>query len=125
MSTIEQSQSTEEIFLATKEVFRKQASEAMEEALDKIYTDYLPHVESDTQSNVYFQACDWIRRFISDSLREDDFKIDGLNHSCYDVRKKMFQDNKEELTKVIGEDIINRIKDLESRHSFHWEKSYV
>lgn len=115
----------EEIFLATKEVFRKQASEAMEEALDKIYTDYLPHCSSDTQSNVYFQACDWIRRFMSDSLREDDFKIDGLNHSCYDVRKKMFQDNKEELTKIIGEDIINKIKDLENRHSFHWEKSYV
>jgi hypothetical protein len=111
----------EEIFLETKIVFEKQAAEAIEEVMDKIYTQYLPHVESDTQSNVYFQSSDWIRKYLSDSLREDDFKIDVLSK---DVRDKIWNDHKDELKELITKDVAERLADLEKIHRNDWQHRY-
>jgi predicted transcriptional regulator len=111
----------EEIFLETKVVFEKQAAEAIEEVMDKIYTQYLPHVESDTQSNVYFQSYDWIRKYLSDSLREDDFKIDVLSK---DVRDKIWNDHKDELKELITKDVAERLADLEKIHRSDWQHKY-
>lgn len=115
MKTIEQ------IFLDTKAVFEKQATVAIEEAMDKIYQEYLPHVENDTGSNVYFQSYDWVNRFLSDNLREDDFKIDVL---AKDVRKKIWEDNKEELKELISKDVAERLADLERKLVASWQHKY-
>ena len=112
---------TEEIFLSTKEIFKKQAEEALELAINKIYSDFLPHVESDTQSNVYFQSCDWINRYLSGNLREDDFKIDVLSK---DIRQKIWNENKEELKFLIQKDIQDRLAFLENKLTATWEHKY-
>ena len=111
----------ENIFLETKNIFKEQASQAVEEALDKIYREYLPHVETDTQSNVYFQSTEWIYRYLTDSLREDDFKIDIL---AADIRRKIWDDNKDELKKLISQDVSERLKELEQEHLSYYQHSY-
>lgn len=115
MKTIEQ------IFLETKAVLEKQAKDAVEEVIGKIYVDLLPHVESDTQSNVYFQSTDWIRRYLAGTLREDDFKIDIL---AEDVRRKIWDDNKEELKEFISKDVQERLAYLEKELRASWEHKY-
>jgi hypothetical protein len=112
---------TEQIFLETKAVFEQQAVKAMEEAIDKVYQDLLPHVESDTQSNVFFQSYGWINRYLAGSLREDDFKIDILSE---DVRKKIWDENKEELKELIAKDVQDRLAYLEKEIRASWEHKY-
>jgi hypothetical protein len=120
MTTIEQ------VFLDTKAIFEKQAAEAMEAVMSKIYSEYLPHIENDNYFNVRTQCRDWLERFMNDSLREDDISIKSVTefYSGKDIRAKMFQDNKEELTKIIGKDIVERVYELEQRVAQHWEKRY-
>lgn len=117
----------EQVFLDTKEVFAQQIQEAAQEALDKLYDEYLPHVESDTGFNVAQKARDIVIRYMADSLDEHDLTMLNLNVQMYgkELRKKMFQDNKEELTKAIGQDIIDRLKELEERHQHSWETCYA
>lgn len=115
MKTIEQ------IFLETKAILEKQAAEAMESAIDKVYQDLLPHVESDTQSNVFFQSYDWINRYLAGNLREDDFKIDIL---AEDVRRKIWDENKEELKALIAKDVQERLAYLEKELRASWEHKY-
>ena len=115
MKTIEQ------IFLETKEILEKQAAEAMASVIDKVYQDLLPHVESDTQSNVYFQSVGWIRRYLAGTLQEDDFKIDIL---AEEVRRKIWDDNKEELKELITKDVQERLSYLEKELQASWEHKY-
>ena len=117
----------EQVFLDTKAIFEKQATEALEAAMSKLYADYLPHVEYDNSYNVRQQCRDWLERFMNDSLREDDIELKSVTeyYSGKAIRAKMFQDNKEELTKVIGADIVERVQDLEQRVSQEWEYQYV
>lgn len=108
---------TEEIFLHTKEVFAKQATEAINEALERIYTEYLPHVESDTQSNVYFQTCEWLERFFADKLDNDDIKLSLAKHgwNAQYARQKIYEANKAEIIKAIGEDFEAEIQSLKEQ----------
>lgn len=122
MSTIEV------IFQSTKNIFETQAKEAVQLALDKIYEEYMPFVASDTSFNVAQKARSLLVRFMSDTLDEHDavmLKLELQPYSGKELRKKMFQDNKEELTKVIGEDIIDRLKELEERQKHSWETCYA
>lgn len=105
----------EQVFLNTRTIFEKQAAEAVEQALDKIYTEYLPHVESDTQANVYFQCHDWLYRFFADKLREEDFKVDMLGYQSEAARELMYQKHKEEITQAIGKDLQEKITRLENQ----------
>lgn len=117
----------EQAFLDTKAIFAKQIQDAAQEALDKLYDDYLPHVESDTYYNVAQKARSLLVRFMSDTLDEHDatmLKLELQPYSGKELRKKMFQDNKEELTKAIGEDIIDRLKELEERQRYSHEINY-
>ena len=118
--------SIKEIFEDTQVALSIQMHDAVEEAISKIYAEYLPHVENDTYFNVRALATDWILHFMNDRLNEDDLKLDVhmFGFTGQDIRAKMFQDNREELTKLIGEDIVNRVKDLEERVAHHWEQRY-
>lgn len=118
----------EQAFLDTKAIFAKQIQDAAQEALDKLYDDYLPHVESDTYYNVAQKARSLLVRFMSDTLDEHDatmLKLELQPYSGKELRKKMFHDNKEELTKAIGQDIMDRLKELEERHKQSWETCYA
>lgn len=121
------SKDLESVFLHTKEILREQAAKAVDEAIDKIYTDYLPHVESDTNFNVRQQATNWIERFLADSLRDEDVHIDVFSKHSYRaeaIRQKIYEDNKEEMIAAIGHDIVERVKTLQDRHSAAWEFKY-
>lgn len=118
----------EQVFLGTKEIFAKQIQEAAQEALSKLYDEYLPHVESDTYFNVAQKARGLLVRFMSDTLDEHDatmLKLELQPYSGKQLRQKMFHDNKEELTKAIGQDIIDRLKELEERQKHSWETCYA
>lgn len=106
------SRSIEDIFLATKDILATQAKEAAEKAIDIIYQEYLPHVESDTCYNVRQEARQWLERFFADSLRDDDMKIDFTVSYSFDARKarqKIYEDNKEEIQAAIGKDLQDKI----------------
>lgn len=108
---------TEEVFLSTKDILAKQIEEATREALDKIYFEYLPHVENDTNSNVYFQTCEWLEAFFDGTLNENDnlVKFDiSRRYSSEKARQKIYEANKEEIHAAIGRDLqdeIDRLKD--------------
>jgi hypothetical protein len=110
----------EELFLETKEIFAKQAKEAVEEALDKIYTKYLPHVENDTMSNVYFQSWGWLEKFFAGALQDDDMKIDLTRSGWTEkaARQKMYEENKEEIQAAIGRDLQDKIDSMR-RNGWH------
>ena len=118
--------SIQDIFLETKTIFESQAKVAVQEALDKIYEDYLPHVENDNYFNTRQYARHWILRMMSDGLRQDDIQLWEITkeYDAKDIRQKMFQDNKEELTELIGKDIMERLKVLEERYTNDWERRY-
>lgn len=113
MSTIEQ------IFLDTKAIFAKQAESAIEGALDKIYTEYLPHVESDTYSNVYFQTTSWIADFLADRLGSGDINRHRIateyGHRAAEIRQKIYQDNKAEIVELLGRDYEREIQMLKEQ----------
>ena len=112
----------EEIFLETKAVFARQAAEAADEVLDRIYTEYLPHVETDTQSNQYFQICAWLDKFFSGSLNSEDIQVDLSRYSCEKARQLIYEANKEEITKKIGEDLQNEIDKLKSELNYAYRR---
>lgn len=117
----------EQIFEETSVKFRQQMIDAVEEAIEGVYADYLPHVESDNAFNVAQKARSLLVRFMDDSLDEHDktmLKLELQPYTGKQLRAKMFEDNREELTKLIGEDIIQRVKDLEERVAQNWEVRY-
>lgn len=120
------SKSIEEIFTATQTKIRAQMIDAVEAAIEGVYAEYLPHVENDNYFNVRQCARDWLIRLMSDSLRDEDIKLWEItsDFTGQGIRAKIFQDNKEELTKLIGQDIVDRVKDLEERIAQHWERYY-
>ena len=103
----------EQIFLESKDLFET----AARDALDKVYGEYLPFVESDTMSNVHFRTCDWLERFFSDSLREDDIKIDLTRYGWDNekARQKIYEANKAEITEAIGKDWQAEIQSLKEQ----------
>lgn len=109
----------EKVFLDTKAIFAKQAEEAVQEALDKIYTEYLPHVESDTQSNVYIQTCQWLEDFLADKLDVSDSKksrvVQQYGMRGAEIRQKIYQDNKAEIVELIGKDYEREIQLLKEQ----------
>lgn len=104
MKTIEQ------VFLDTKEIFKKQAADA----LDEIYTSYLPYVENDTCCNVEFRTQDVLERFFSDNLWEGD-KIDLTRYSMRAARDKIFEENKAEIMAAIGKDLAEEVASLKEQ----------
>lgn len=105
----------EEVFLSTKEVLAKQIEEATREALDKIYLEYLPHVENDTGSNVYYQTCEWLEAFFDGTLNENDglVKFDiSRRYSSEKARQKIYEANKEEIQAAIGRDLEDEVNSL-------------
>lgn len=111
----------EQVFLDTKEVFAQQAKEAVEQALDKIYTEYLPHVENDTAANVYFQTSSWIADFLADRLDSDDVNRHRIateyGYRAAEIRQKIYQDNKAEIIELLGKDYEREIEMLKSQLS--------
>src|SRR6476619_7297603 len=104
----------EKVFLDTKTIFQEQAVAAIEEALDKIYREYLPHVESDTQYNVYHQTSNWIEDFLADRLDIDDSNkkmiFNTWGHRAAEIRQKIYQDNKIEIVELLGKDFEREIE---------------
>lgn len=113
----------EETFLATRAIFAAQAAEAMEEAMDKIYDEYLPHVENDTAINVYYRTVEWLEKFFEDTLTDNDINIDLTNkYSSVKARKKIYEENKEEIIEAIGKDFQAEIQNLKEQLNSAWER---
>jgi hypothetical protein len=108
----------EEILADTFKLFEAQAKEALEAALSKAYEEYLPFVENDTYFNVRQQSERWLKNFMADKLTDEDVKVDVLCKHSYDakaVRKKIYEDNKEEIHAAIGVDLQEKIDSLKAR----------
>jgi hypothetical protein len=110
-----------EVFQETRTIFATQAAEAMEQAMDKIYNDYLPHVENDTASNVRFQTANWLERFFDGNLSENDINIDlARKYSGGKARQMIYEANKEEIIEAIGKDFQAEISDLKVQLNNAW-----
>jgi hypothetical protein len=106
----------EQVFLDTKAIFTAQAKDAMDEAMDKLYSEYLPHVENDTVSNVHFQTYRWLEAFFADSLTGDDMKLDITSKYCGKAaRAKMFSEHREEFVQALGRDFEAEIEGLKEQ----------
>lgn len=106
----------EEVFLNTKEILTKQIEEAVQEAIGQIYYQYLPYVENDTTSNVYFQAYEFIEAFFNDTLGDEHVKFDPTRRfSSEKARQLIYERNKEEIQAAIGKDLQDKIDRLEAQ----------
>ncbi len=116
----------EELFLATKPLLEKSIQEAVDAAMAKTYEEYLPHVENDTYFNVRQQATQWLMRYLSNSLLEDDIKLNFTSDSwdAVNIRHKIYEENKEEMQKLIKQDVLTRLQNLQEREAQHWERRY-
>lgn len=108
----------EEVLKETMKMFEVQAKDALETALSAAYEEYLPHVENDTYSNVRRLSERYIERFMADNLTEEDLKLDVTSKYSWTaeaVRKKMYEEHRDEITKMIGSDLQEEIDSLKSR----------
>jgi len=112
----------EEVFLNTKTILTKQVEEAAREAVDKIYLGYLPHVENDTASNVYFQTVEWLTAFFDGTLNDEHVKFDITRRfSSEKARQLIYEANKEEIQAAIGKDLQDKIERLEEQLKQQYE----
>lgn len=63
------SQSREAILSEILEKFRTKVGEAATEAVNTAYTDYLPHVVTDTESNIGYRVQGCVRNLVAGSFR--------------------------------------------------------
>lgn len=85
--------------------FRSQMQVIADETLGKIYADILPYVETDAWTN-YREA---LRLELEYEYKYSTFKSDWATN----FRRAVFVENREEISKLISDDILKRIKHLE------------
>ena len=90
------------------ESFKKRMSDIVDETLGNAYCSILPYIETDAWTN-YRQA---LRTEMEHEYKYSSFKTKYAK----DLRKAIFVENREEISKLISDDIKERIKELEDRH---------
>lgn len=87
--------------------FKSDMEKAMNECLGKVYVDVLPHIETDAWTN-YREA---LRLELSHEYKYTRFREPWAK----DLRRAIFVENREELSFLLNQDIIDRIKVLEDQ----------
>ena len=104
----------EEKYTEMMERFKKDAYAAVDEAIDTIHCDMAPHLDTDTDSNVAFQAGDIIREILGGNfLRVDYFTVIVTGHSGISVTVKMTDMEHDRIRKSLLEAMPACPKDLE------------
>ena len=106
--------SLEEKYTEMMERFRKDAFSAVDEAINTIHCDIAPHLDTDTDSNVTFQAGDIIREILGGNfLRVDFFTVIVTGHSGISVTVTMTNMDHDRIRKNLLEVMPACPKDLE------------
>lgn len=87
--------------------FKLDMKEAMDECLGKLYCDVIPYIETDAWTN-YRES---LRLDLSHEYKYSEFK----NKWSVDLRRAIFVENREELSALLNQDLLARIKTLEDR----------
>jgi len=89
------------------EGFKSKLKSACEEVIGKVYCDYLPHVESDAWMNYRNHMRDSMRgELIAEALST---KYGQYSFGFF-VRKKIFDEHKEELISAINQDLKDELE---------------
>lgn len=89
-------------------IFAKRMKDLASEIIGEIEVGTVPHLETDAWTN-YREA---LRIELEHDYRFSKFKSDWATN----FRRAVFVENREEISKLITEDILKRIKELEDRH---------
>lgn len=106
------------------EEFGKACAKVADDAISDMVTKYIPYAETDFYTNVEMRTRDWIEAFFDG---EKDEWIDNpmLNeYHCKKAREKVYQEHKEEIVKLIGEDKDKEIERLKDQMQFLQESKY-
>lgn len=86
------------------EKFKSRISQAADEVIGLLYSEILPHIESDSWYN--------FRRGMLSGLRDYNYGKNLSNYDFKEIRKQMFKEYKEEITKDLNQDLLEEIKSL-------------
>lgn len=94
--------------------FEGKLKEVAKDAISDVICEYVPYAETDFYSNVEHRTRDWIEDFFNG--KEDEFISNPMlnKYHCKEARQKVFEENKEEIIKLIGEDKEKEIERLKS-----------
>lgn len=85
--------------------FRAKMEKIAEETLGQIYSNVMPYIETDTWTNYREE----LRLELEHEYKYSKFKETWASN----FRRAVFVENREEISKLISQDILNRIKHLE------------
>jgi len=94
---------------ATEEA-RKKIKDDVETMFDLMYADYLPWLTSDLYSNLFAKYNDWIVSNFRDANQ-----VFGGSTAKY-LRQRIYQENREEIIKLLDQDNLDKIKSLEEQN---------
>jgi len=96
--------------------FKSKMKDACEEILGNVYCDLMPQIASDAWINY--------RNVLRNRFARENAKDEALSEWGTDLRKKIFQENKKEIIKMLNEDLVKRARILEERQAESWEKYF-
>lgn len=89
------------------ESFKQSMTKIADECISNLYTDCLPHIETDSWTN-YREA---LRLEVETEYKESKFK----SQWAMDLRRTILKENRDELVKLLNHDLLVRIKQLEDQ----------
>jgi hypothetical protein len=95
--------------------FSDRFKKIVEETMSEVITEYLPHAESDLDSNVYHRSMDYIAGEFGEST------IYGSMGKRF--RQRIFEENKELIIKQLDKDNLEKIAELEEQVN-EWKKAF-
>jgi hypothetical protein len=89
------------------EAFKVAMKAVATEALDELYMDIVPHIESDAWSNY--------RNEIMDGFRDYGNALTCNEHNFKKIRAKIFEEHKDAIIRDLNKDLVDKVKELNAQ----------
>ena len=103
----------EEKFKEIVERMKSEMRDVAESALEEVHTEMMPHMETDTCANVYFQTCRAVEAILSGQFKREGDYIKTSTIDSISVRLKLTDHQYDRLRKSLLEVMPECPKDLE------------
>lgn len=104
------------------ESFREKIKKAADEVLSKAYVDYVPHIESDAWLNFRNEVRhEFVKEYATAEVLHELHRPWAW---AYSARRRIYEDNKEEIVKLLNADLLEDIEELKLENRQLIDKLY-